>query len=45
MFYLGSSLRTIDWETESKIAVGNCFKEVREESGYVGVSAEKQACS
>lgn len=32
-------------ETESQIAVGNCSKEVREESGYLGISAEKQAFS
>lgn len=41
MFYLGSSLRTIVWETESQITVRNCSKEVREESSYVGVFAEK----
>ena len=45
MFYLGYSLSNIDCEIESQIAVGNFSKEVREESGYVGVSAEKQACS
>ena len=27
--YLGSSLRTIVWETESQITVRNCSKEVK----------------
>ena len=45
MFYLGTLLRTIAQETESQIALRICSKEVREESGYIEVFAEKQTCS
>ena len=41
MFYSGTLLRTIAWETASQIALRNCPKEVREEPGYIGVFAEK----
>ena len=34
LFYLGSLLRTIVWETAVQIALRNCSEEVREEPGY-----------
>ena len=42
MYYSGILLRTIAWETASQIALRNRSKEVRDESGYIGVFAEKK---
>ena len=42
MFSSGTSSRTIAWETASQTVLMNCSKEVREESGYIGVFAEKK---
>ena len=41
MFFGVTLLRTTAWETASQIALRICSKEVREESSYVGVFAEK----
>ena len=42
MFYLGTLLRTIAWETVPQITLRNCSKEVREEPRYIGVFAENK---
>ena len=35
-------LKTIAWETLSQMALRNCFKEVVEETGYIGTFTENK---
>ena len=41
MFYLKTLLRTVAWDPASQIALRDCYKEVREEPGYLGHFARK----
>ena len=43
MFYSGTLLKTIAWDTASQIALRICSKEVREEPEYIGSGSV--ACS